>query len=178
MRRLRSFGSSKTRANPCREDENLLQSLPMSHRYESLLVHGIFSTKNRKPLIAKDVSPRLWAYIGGICRTNGFKALAVGGVEDHAHILLSLPATLSVAKAIQLIKGGSSKWVHDTFPVHRGFAWQEGYGAFSIGVSQIEAAIAYIQSQPEHHRTKTFEEEFLGFLKKHGIEYDPRYVWG
>jgi REP element-mobilizing transposase RayT len=150
----------------------------MSHSYSTSLLHCVFSTKGRRKLITPDLAERLWPYLGGIARDNAMKALAVGGVDDHVHILLSLPATVSVAKAIQLIKGGSSKWIHDTFPVHRGFAWQEGYGAFSIGVSQIEATIAYIQSQPEHHRTKTFEEEFLGFLKKHGIEYDLRYVWG
>src|SRR5260370_25963891 len=91
-----------------REDKNPLQSLPMSHRYESLLVHCVFSTKNREPLIPKNIQPRLWAYIGGIAKSNSFKALAVGGIEDHVHVLLSLPATLTVAKAIQLIRGGSS----------------------------------------------------------------------
>jgi REP element-mobilizing transposase RayT len=106
------------------------------------------------------------------------KALAIGGTEDHMHILLSLPATLPVAKAIQLIKGGSSKWVHETFPSHKDFAWQEGYGAFSVSISQVEATITYIKTQEEHHRKKTFEEEFLTFLKKHGIEYDERYILG
>ena len=93
------------------------------------------------------------------------KALAVGGTEDHIHVLLSLPATLPPAKAIQLIKAGSSKWVHESFPAHRNFAWQEGYGAFSVGLSQIETTIAYIRNQKEHHRKKTFEEEFLAFLE-------------
>lgn len=104
------------------------------------------------------------------------KALATGGTDDHVHILVSLPPTLGVAKAIQLIKGGSSKWIHDTFPAHQDFAWQAGYGAFSIGVSGQEAAIRYIQSQEEHHRKRTFEEEFLAFLEKHKIGYDKRYV--
>ena len=84
---------------------------------------------------------------------------------------------MPISKAMQLIKGGSSKWVHDTFPQHHAFAWQEGYGAFSIGVSQVEITIRYVNSQPDHHREKTFQEEFLGFLEKHGIEYDPRYLW-
>ena len=106
------------------------------------------------------------------------KALAVGGVEDHAHILLSLPTTVTIAQALQLIKGASSKWIHDTFPEHRDFAWQEGYGAFSIGIAQVSDTVSYIQSQVEHHRKKTFQEEFLAFLKKHGIEYDERYLWG
>ena len=116
--------------------------------------------------------------MGGIAREQGLKALTIGGVEDHVHLLLSLSATMPIAKAIQLIKGASSKWVHETFPEHRLFAWQEGYGAFTIGVSQTDATRAYIHSQPEHHRRTTFQEEFRVFLKKHGIEYDERYVWG
>jgi len=106
------------------------------------------------------------------------KALAVGGTDDRVHMLVSLPATLPVAKAIQLIKGGSSKWIHDTFPTHADFAWQEGYGAFSISVSGVKETIAYIDSQEQHHRTRSFEEEFLAFLKKHGIDYDERHVLG
>jgi REP element-mobilizing transposase RayT len=116
--------------------------------------------------------------MGGIARQNKMKALAVGGIEDHVHVLLSIPAVISVAKSIQLIKGGSSKWLHDTFPALRSFAWQEGYGAFSIGISQVEKTIEYILSQAKHHRRKTFQEEFLSFQKKHGMEYDLRYVWG
>jgi REP element-mobilizing transposase RayT len=150
----------------------------MSHTYVSGLFHCTFSTKGRRPLISRDLQERLWAYLGGIAREKGLKPLAVGGVEDHSHLLLSLPGTIDVAKAIQLMKGASSKWVHDTFPQHRAFAWQEGYGAFSIGVSQIPATIAYIRSQPEHHRKTTFQEEFRQILDRHGIEYDERYVWG
>ncbi|HLA85383.1 MAG TPA: transposase [Thermoguttaceae bacterium] len=92
--------------------------------------------------------------------------------------LLSLPTTVSLAQAIQFIKGGSSKWVHDTFLEHNAFTWQEGYGAFSIGVSQVEDTVSYIASQAEHHRKRTFQEEFLAFLKRHGIAYDERYLWG
>ena len=150
----------------------------MPHSYVSCLVHYAFSTRERRPWIAAEVQPRLSAYIGGIARQNGITARAVGGVADHVHALLSLPSTTSVATAVQLIKGGSSKWVHDTFPDLRDFAWQEGYGAFSVGVSQVDDTIAYIQSQEEHHRLRTFQEEFLLFLERHGVAYDPRYVWG
>ncbi len=141
-------------------------------------MHCIFSTKERRRLITRDLKERLCPYIGGISRENKIKAIAVDGTEDHVHILLSLPSTISIAKAIQLIKGGSSKWLHETFRSHRDFAWQEGYGAFSISVSHVAQTIAYIQAQEKHHRKKSFQEEFLEFLKKHRIEYDERYVWG
>jgi len=141
-------------------------------------MHYVFSTKDRRKLISPTLQNQLWPYLGGIARENEMKALAVGGMDDHVHLLVSLPSTLSVAKGIQLIKGGSSKWIHDTFPEHGTLAWQEGYGAFSIGVSGVEDTIAYINRQAEHHRGKTFEEEFIGFLNRHGIDYDPRYVFG
>lgn len=150
----------------------------MSHTYSSLFVHVVFSTKDRRKLITPQIEGRLWAYLGGIARENKFKALTVGGVEDHVHALLSTPPTLPVAKAVRLLKGGSSKWVHDTFPEQRYFAWQEGYGAFSIGASGVEATIQYIDSQTEHHHVRFFEEEYTAFLAKHHIQYDPRYVLG
>ena len=105
------------------------------------------------------------------------KVLAVGGIEDHLHILLSLPATIDVAKAAQLIKGGSSKWLNDKYFKQREFAWQEGYGAFGVNRSSIAAVRRYIQNQEEHHRTKTFQEEYLEFLKMNEIEYDERFLW-
>ena len=150
----------------------------MAHTYVNALFHCVFSTKGRRPIITADLQERLWPFMGGVARENRAKALAIGGVEDHVHLLLSIPATLAVSKAIQLVKGASSKWVHDTFPKYRLFAWQEGYGAFSIGVSQIASTVAYIRSQPEHHRRLTFQDEFRAFLKKHVIEYDERFVWG
>ena len=149
----------------------------MSHSYTSSLFHCTFSTKGRRRQITADLQDRLWPFMGGIARQNGMTAMAIGGVEDHAHLLLALPATLAVAKAIQLVKGASSKWVHETFPQHRAFAWQEGYGAFSIGVSQVDRTVAYIQSQAAHHRRRSFQEEFLAFLKKNRIPYDERYLW-
>ena len=149
----------------------------MPHSYVSNLVHYIFSTKERYPFIDPELESRLWPYMGGIARENGMKALAIGGTTDHVHTLLSLPATLSVAKAIQLIKGGSSKWVHDQLPSYRKFAWQDGYGAFSVSASQTKSVIRYIVGQKEHHREKTFEEEFLEFLDKYGVEYDRRYLF-
>ena len=150
----------------------------MAHTFASSLFHCTFSTKGRRRLVTLELQKRLWPFMGGIARENKMRALIVGGVEDHVHLLLSLPTTLSIAQALQRIKGGSSKWIHETFPKHRNFAWQEGYGAFSIGISQIEETKRYIANQREHHRRRTFQEEFLAFLEKHGIEYDPRNVWG
>jgi REP element-mobilizing transposase RayT len=128
-------------------------------------------------MIDSEFENRLWPYIGGIAGQNRMKALAIGGTADHVHALLSLPGMMSFAKAVQLIKGGSSKWVHDTFAKHRKFEWQEGYGAFSVSASQVHKTVAYIENQKEHHRKKTFQEEFRELLDKHGIEYDPRFLF-
>jgi len=150
----------------------------LAHTYSSQLLHCVFSTKNRTPLIDAEWRPRLHAYLGGIARENGCKAIAVGGVADHVHLLLSLSSTMAIAKSMQLIKGGSSLWVHEQLPQVRGFAWQEGYGAFSIGVSQVDVTVAYIEGQEEHHRTVSFQDEFRAFLKRHGIAWDEKYAWG
>jgi len=148
----------------------------MAHTYVSDLIHCVFSTKLRRNLIKLEIQPDLWSLIGGIARKNKCKALAVGGIENHVHILLSLSPDMSLAKAMQLIKGASSRWMNETHTRH--FAWQEGYGAFTVGISQKADTIAYIESQAEHHRKRSFEEEFIAFLKKHNVEYDPRYIWG
>ena len=149
----------------------------MAHSYISNYVHYVFSTVGRQKLITPDLEERLWPFLAGIARQNKMKAVSVGGTQDHIHMLVSLPSTLSMAKGVQLIKGGSSKWIHDTFPEYRKFNWQEGYGGFSIRVSQVQTTVEYIQNQKEHHKKKDFKEEFLSFLKKHKIEYDPRYIW-
>ena len=150
----------------------------MSHSYCSCLMHCVFSTKERRKIIRPDLEERLWPYLGGIAREKGMSALTVGGVEDHVHLLLSIPSTISVSKAMQLIKGGSSKWVHEAFPAYQDFEWQEGYGAFSVSKSGVPETIAYINGQKEHHQGTTFQQEFIAFLKKHEIDYDERYVWG
>jgi putative transposase len=128
-------------------------------------------------LLSQSIQPQLWAYLAGIAKNRKMQALSVGGVENHLHILVNLPSTLSIAEALQVLKGNSSKWINDTFPSLRPFSWQEGYGSFSLGVSQMDATRRYIQRQAEHHRGKSFESEFLAFLKKHAIEYDPRHVF-
>lgn len=149
----------------------------MANTYTSLHYHIVFSTKRRQRLIAPAMEERIWSYLGGIAHNNDMKSLCIGGVEDHIHLLLGLSATLAVSKAVQLIKGGSSKWIHDTVPELRGFSWQDGYGAFTVGKSQIPDTVAYIQGQRDQHRTRTFQEEYLAFLRKHEIEFDERYVF-
>ena len=147
-----------------------IPAVAMSHSHTCCLVHVVFATAERRPMIREDVRELLYRYIGGIARENGIPALAVGGAADHIHLLLSLPRTVSVAKAVQLVKSGSSKWLHESFPKLKSFAWQEGYGAFSIGISQREATVKYIEGQAEHHKRISFEEEFKKFLAAHGIE--------
>jgi len=128
--------------------------------------------ENREPCLTIELRGRLSPYLGGIAKQNQIEAFAIGGASDHVHVLLSLPATLSVAKAMQLLKGNSSKWIRETFPKMRSFAWQEGYGAFSVGVSGVDATVAYIRNQAAHHRTRSFREEFVAMLKKHGFAYE------
>jgi len=145
--------------------------------YVSSHLHCVFSTKERRPIITPALRERLWPFLGGIARQNKIKAIEIGGMPDHVHMLLSLPSTVSLAKAMQLVKGGSCKWVHDTFPEHRMFSWQVKYGAFGVSLSLLEKTIQYIRTQESHHRTMSFQEEFLALLKKHRIAYDERYLW-
>ena len=142
------------------------------HSFSSSLHHCVFATKEREIWLTPEIRERLLPYFGGIAREHGMKALAIGGVVDHVHIRLSLPATMSISKAMQLLKGNSSKWIHENFPALRQFAWQEGYGAFSIGISGIGETWSYIRGQEEHHRTTTYREEVTTFLQRHGLPID------
>jgi putative transposase len=144
------------------------------HSFNSVLVHCVWSTKNREPLLHSGLRDRLWPYLGGIARENKMKALAIGGALDHVHMFISLPPTLSVSKAMQLLKGNSSKWIHEMFPKLRSLEWQAGYGAFSIGLSGLDATVSHIKKQAEHHRTRSFGEEFRAMLRQHGLDYDER----
>jgi REP-associated tyrosine transposase len=136
--------------------------------YTSLLFHCVFATKERRPLISDELQTRLWAYMGGIARLNGFIALEVGGMPDHVHLLISLPPTMPVAKAMQLIKAGSSLWMHESAARPR-FQWQEKYGAFSIGISQKDATARYIRNQKKHHARVNFRDEWKAIMKRHGF---------
>lgn len=149
----------------------------MANTYTSLHYHIVFSTKHRYPWLAQEIEQQVWAYMGGIARQHNLKALQIGGMEEHIHLLLGAPPTMPVSKAVQLVKGGSSKWIHDTFPQLRDFRWQDGYGAFTVSRSGLDAVAAYIQGQREHHRALTFKVELLALLERHEIEFDERYLW-
>ena len=150
----------------------------MANTYTSLHYHLIFSTKNREPWIRPDIEQRIWEYLGGIARQNGMKALQIGGIEDHVHVVLAIPAPLSLSKGLQLLKGASSKWIRETFPDLTTFQWQDGYGAFTVSKSHLPEVVDYVAQQREHHKHQTFQDEYRTWLHKHGIEYDERYVWG
>jgi REP element-mobilizing transposase RayT len=150
----------------------------MANTYTALNYHIVFSTKNREPWLTKENEQRIWKYLAGIARDKGLKAIQVGGCRNHVHVLLSVPPTIAVSKAVQLLKGASSRWIHETFKDLSAFAWQDGYRAFTVGLSQIPETTSYIENQREHHREKTFQEEYVSFLRKHGVEYDERYLWG
>ncbi len=150
----------------------------MSHSYSSNRVHVIFSTKGRLERIPQELQPKLWAYMAGIARNQNFEAIIVGGVKDHVHVLLLLPPSLPLAKAVQFLKGNSSKWLNQTGAAGKGLAWQEGYGAFSVSASQSAEVVKYIENQAAHHEKRSFEEEFLAFLKKYGVTYDPAHALG
>ncbi len=149
----------------------------MANTYTSLHYHLIFSTKNRVSWIKPTIEPRVWEYLGGIARKHKMTAFQIGGTADHIHALILAPATISPSQIAQILKGDSSRWIHDEFPYLRKFAWQDGYGAFTVSKSDLAEVIQYIQSQGEHHRKKTFQEEYLEFLQRHGIQYDERYLW-
>ena len=149
----------------------------MPQSLSKVILHIIFSTKNREPWLDSDVRPRLHAYLATICRDLGAEVLHVGGVADHVHILTTLPRTVSQAELIEQIKKTSSKWIKAVDSRYRGFFWQRGYGAFSVSPSQVDGVLEYITGQQEHHRTRTFQEEYRELLRKHGIDFDERYVW-
>jgi putative transposase len=150
----------------------------MANTYTSLHYHFTFSTKNREPWIVAEIENRVWAYVGVIARHHQMIALQVGGIEDHVHALVMAPPTLNPSEIAQYLKGESSKWIHEEFSNLRLFEWQDGYGGFTVSKSQIPDVIAYIQNQREHHRKRTFQEEYLELLKKHDVDYDERYLWG
>jgi len=149
----------------------------MPQSLSKVILHIIFSTKNREPWLDSAVRPRMHAYLATICRDLGGEALRVGGVADHVHIVTTLPRTLSQAELIEQIKKPSSKWIKALEAGYRGFFWQRGYGTFSVSPSQLEAVLQYVQAQEEHHCTRTFQEEYRELLGRHDVAFDERYVW-
>jgi REP element-mobilizing transposase RayT len=145
--------------------------------FACLHCHVIFSTKSRVPSLAPEFLPRLFDYFGGVLRNRDCALVAAGGMPDHVHLLASLSREVSVAEVVRLVKANSSKWIHETVPALASFAWQNGYGAFAVSYSNLGAVKDYLARQAEHHRVRTFQEEFLEFLRRHAIEYDERYIW-
>jgi putative transposase len=150
----------------------------MANTYASLHYHIIFSTLNRVEYITPEIEQRVWAYLGGIARKHNMTALQVGGVADHIHALVMAPPSYAPSQIAQFLKGDSSKWIHEEFSALRDFAWQDGYGAFTVSKSNLGRIIDYIKNQRAHHQKNSFQQEYLDFLQKHGVDYDERYVWG
>ncbi len=149
----------------------------MPQSFACLHYHLIFSTKDRAALLTSECLPRLFAYIGGILRTADASLVAAGGMPDHIHLLVSLGRQVSIAEVLRLLKTNSSRWIHETYPDCRGFAWQSGYGAFSVSFSHLDRVRDYLARQAEHHRVVTFQEEYRAFLERHHIAFDERYLW-
>jgi REP-associated tyrosine transposase len=149
----------------------------MPQSFGALYFHIIYSSKNRLPLITPEIQHRLYEYIGGLFSHRKCVLLAAGGIADHIHLLASLSRESCISDTVRDIKSLSSGWVHDAFPRSSDFAWQSGYAAFSVSYSGLGAVRSYLSGQAEHHRGKTFQEEYLEFLKRHDMEYDERYIW-
>ena len=147
----------------------------MPHTYAQNTVHIIFSTKDRRRSIPKEFQPSLWSYIAGICKNHAIFTQAIGGAADHIHLLVELPQSLPLAKAVLTIKSNSSRWAHAQ---NHKFAWQEGYAAFSVSASLVPAVVRYIQNQEAHHKKMPFDAEFLALLKKHRVSFDPKFALG
>jgi REP-associated tyrosine transposase len=147
----------------------------MAHTYPNVLIHCVFSTKERRDSIPHELRERLSMYFVGIGKGHDIPVLCEGGTTNHAHLLIALPATIPLAKAIQVLKANSSRWLGE----HGfDFAWQDGYGAFSVSASNLAAVKQYIEHQPEHHAKHSFEDEFVSLLRRSGVTYDTEFVFG
>jgi REP element-mobilizing transposase RayT len=149
----------------------------MANNYTNLFYHIVFTTKGRVDLINSEIETRVWAYIGGIARKHEMTGLQVGGVENHIHALIMAKTVVAPSQIAQWLKGESSKWIHEEFPKLRRFGWQDGYRMFSVSKSQAPGVIAYIQTQREHHKKQSFEDEYRSLLKLNGINYDEDYLF-
>jgi len=149
----------------------------MANTYSNLFYHLVFSTKSRKDVIDRKIENRVWAYIGGIARKHEIIAVHVGGIENHIHVLVLAKPKIAPSQIVQWLKGESSKWIHEEFPELSTFAWQDGYGIFSVSKSNVPDVIEYIKNQREHHAKQSFEDEYISLLKLNDIDYDERYVF-
>lgn len=149
----------------------------MPQSLNKIYIHIVFSTKNREPLISKEIKEELFSYLGGICKGLESNPIQVGGYRDHIHILCLLSKKITLIKLVEEIKKNSSKWIKTKGKEFENFYWQSGYGAFSVNPSEIEVVKKYIENQEEHHKVKSFQEEYRAFLKKYNVEYDEQYVW-
>ena len=149
----------------------------MPQSLSNILLHIVFSTKDRRPLIRPDVEPELYGYLASICRACDCPAHEIGGTADHVHVVCTLARTVSVSALLEEIKKRSSKWIKTKGTGYRLFSWQRGYGAFSIAQSQLAAARRYAAGQKEHHKKRSFKEEFVALLTRYRVAYDERYVW-
>ena len=150
----------------------------MSQSLSSVYLHIVFSTKDRFPFLSDDiVREEVHAFLGGIAGKRNCPSVLVGGVSDHIHILLQLGRSISLADLVKELKRGSNLWIQGRFPQMEKFAWQAGYGAFSVSASNLESVRIYIEKQKEHHARCSFQDEFRSFLNKHGVHFDEKYVW-
>lgn len=140
-------------------------------------IHLSFSTKGREPIIHSQIEGEMYAYLGGICNNLGCQPIQVGGYLDHVHILCLLSKKIALMKLLEIVKANSSRWIKSKGDIYKGFHWQDGYGAFSVSPSGVEAIKYYIQNQKEHHARTTFKDEFRTLLKKYNVDYDERYIW-
>ncbi len=149
----------------------------MANTYSSLFYHIVFSTKHRQNFISQEIENRVWAYIGGIARKHKLTAIRVGDIENHIHALIMSPPIFAPSQIAQWLKGDSSKWIHTEFLDLKRFAWQDGYGAFSVSKSKVSDVVEYIKNQREHHGQESFEDEYVKLMKYHEVEYDERYLF-
>jgi putative transposase len=147
----------------------------MAHSYPNVLIHCVFSTKERQDVIPSELMDKLWRYLAGIGTNHHMQILEAGGTANHVHLLLVLPSDMPLSKAVQVLKANSSRWMGEH---GLNFEWQQGYGAFSVSASNAASVREYIAKQTEHHRKRSFEEEFVALLRKCGVDYDPKFVFG
>lgn len=149
----------------------------MPQSLSQVILHLVFSTKDRENLINKEITEDLYSYIVGICRSNNSQCYRVGGTSSHIHVACTLPRTITISKFVAEVKASSSRWINQKCNLENKFAWQSGYGVFSLGVSQLKALTNYIDHQEEHHKKRSFQEEYTILLEKYSVDFKEEYLW-